>query len=311
MTTVTEWLRDTFGMGPQSQARLLGTLVVLVLLWFLRRLVMAAVRRRTDDVRLRYRWQKLTAYATGLVGLFLVARIWLEGFGSVATFLGLASAGLAIALKDLLVNMAGWAFILWRRPFVVGDRIQIGDRAGDVIDIRLFQFSLLEIGNWVEADQSTGRVLHVPNGRVMTDVTANYTRGFNYIWNELPVLVTFESNWRKARDILLRVVREQATEITGPAERHIKEVSQQFLISYTTLTPTVYTSVADSGVLLTVRYLCVPRERRTSAERLWEAILDGFAPHADIDFAYPTRRFFDHRVEGKPALASPEPAAPR
>src|SRR2546425_13182228 len=68
------------------------------------------------------------------IGLLVIGRIWFAGFQSIATFLGLVSAGVAIALKDILVNLAGWVFLMWRRPFALGDRIQIGQHAGDVID---------------------------------------------------------------------------------------------------------------------------------------------------------------------------------
>ena len=85
--------------------------------------------------------------------------------------------------------------------------------AGDVIDIRLFQFSINEIGNWVDADQSTGRIIHIPNGIVFTEPQANYTAGFQYIWNEIPVLVTFESDWKKAKQILTDIVNHHGVYI--------------------------------------------------------------------------------------------------
>lgn len=66
------------------------------------------------------------------------------------------------------LNVAAWMFMIWGRPFVVGDRIQINDHIGDVIDVRIFQFSLLEVGHWSGAEQSTGRVIHVPNGSIFT-----------------------------------------------------------------------------------------------------------------------------------------------
>ena len=181
----------------------------------------------------------------------------------------------------------------------VGDRIEIAQHAGDVIDVRIFQFTLLEIGNWVDADQSTGRMIHVPNGRVLSDVVANYNRGFQYIWNEVAVLVTFESNWREAKAILERIATQHAASVTGEAARQIEEASRQFMIVYNKLTPTVYTSVRDSGVLLTVRYLCDPRQRRTTTEAIWEDILTGFAQRPDIDFAYPTTRFYENTTEGR------------
>jgi small-conductance mechanosensitive channel len=129
------------------------------------------------------------------LGVSLLAWIWVEELLSLSTFLGLVSAGLAIALREPLINLMGWAFIVWRRPFEMGDRIEIGGQAGDVIDMRVFQFTLLEIGNWVDADQSTGRAIHVPNGKVFSESLANYSKGLAYIWNEIPVRVTFESDW--------------------------------------------------------------------------------------------------------------------
>jgi len=299
MSGITTWLETSLGLSPVTQQRLLGSLAVIAVLWLLRRLVLSVVWRRVDDVRIRYRWQKSSSYVAVPLGFLLIGRIWFEGVGPLATFLGLVSAGIAIALKDILVNLAGWAFILWRRPLELGDRIQIGEHAGDVIDIRIFQFSLLEIGNWVDADQSTGRIIHIPNGKVLTEVTANFSKGFQYIWNELPVLVTFESDWRKAKDILQRIAEQHAAHLTESAQQQVREVSRRFLIFYQTLTPTVYTNVQDSGVMLTIRYLCAPRERRGSAQAIWEAVLDEFAQHADIDFAYPTQRFYDNRAEGK------------
>lgn len=173
-----------------------------------------------------------------------------------------------------------------------------------MIDIRIFQFSLLEIGNWVDADQSTGRVIHVPNAKVLTDVLANYSKGFQDIWDELPVLVTFEGNWRKAKTILERVGAKHAEHLTEEAQQQILAASRKFLIFYSKLTPVVYTRVADSGVLLTLRYLTEPRRRRGVADAMWEDVLDEFAMRDDVDFAYPTRRLFDNVREGKPGTRS-------
>jgi small-conductance mechanosensitive channel len=304
MNTAATWLQQTFGLSPAMQQRLLASLLAILTVWLVRRIVLVIAFRHVDDLAARYRIRKTSMYAAVPMGILLVGRIWFEGLQSIATFFGLLTAGLAIALKDLIVNLAGWAFILWRRPFHVGDRIQIGDDAGDVIDIRIFQFTLMEIGNWVHAEQSTGRILHVPNGKVLTDVLANYSRGFQYIWNEVPVLVTFESNWRKAKDILLDIARRQSEKTSEEAKKRVEEASRKFLISYNKLTPTVYTSIIESGVLLTIRYLCFPRGRRGSTEEIWENILDAFAASEDIDFAYPTTRLYYNATEGKPGAQS-------
>jgi len=307
---VRAWLEGTLGLGPVAQGRLLATLITIVSLGVLRWLSLHLLWRRVEDARRRYYARKAITYAAVAVGVVVMSRIWFTGVRNWGTFLGLVSAGLAIALKDLVANIAGWAFILWRRPFDVGDRIEIGPHAGDVIDLRLFQFTLLEIGHWVGADQSTGRIVHIPNGRVLTDPLANFNKAFRYVWDELPVLITFESDWRHAKALLEGVATKHAEHLSAEAQRQLLEASRRFMIFYTKLTPIVYTSVQDSGVLLTLRYLCDPRQRRGTAQAMWEDILTAFAAEPRIDFAYPTTRLYDNAGEGKPGTR-PAPAPTR
>jgi len=292
-----KWIHKNIGLIPETQMKVFLLLLISLILWVLYFLINWLVWRRTEDVRTRYRWKKTSGYILIILGLFIIIRLWFRGFESLATYLGLLSAGLAIALRDLVSDLAGWLFIIGRRPFSVGDRIQIGNFAGDVIDIRAFQFTLMEIGNWVDADQSTGRVIHIPNGMILREVLANYSKGFYYIWNEIPVLITFESDWQKAKKILQKIAEQDSERLSKAAEKRIKEASKKYMILYSKLTPIVYTSVKESGVLLTIRYLCEPQSRRGSEQKIWEDILKEFALQKDIQLAYPTQRFYNYRLE--------------
>jgi len=307
MDKLTDWIHEFTGFSPEIQTKIFTSLIVIIILWLIRIIVIRMVLRKTEDPYTRYRWRKTTIYTVVVMGLLIVGRIWFAGVQSIATFLGLMTAGLAIALQDLVKSVAGWIFLMWRKPFTIGDRIQVGGHAGDVIDIRLFKFSLVEIGNWVDADQSTGRVIHLPNSLIISDVIANYTRGFEFIWNEIPVLVTFESDWQKAKKILEVAAEKHAAHITKDAEKRIKEASKSYMIFFSALTPTVYTSVRDCGVLLTIRYLISPRTRRGSEQAVWEEILTEFSKCPDIDFAYPTQRFYNNVTEGKEGARAPNP----
>jgi len=311
-----QWLQTRLGLSPELEARLLGTLVTVMGLWLLHRLALALVYRRVRDPWIRYRWRKSSTYALLATGIVIVGRMWFAGVQALATFLGIVGAGLAIALKDPVSNLAGWAFIMWRRPFEVGDRVQVGPHAGDVIDLGLFQFTLNEIGVWVDADQSSGRIIHIPNGQVFTEPIANYDKGFKYIWNEVPVLVTFESDWRKAKQILTKIAVQHAQHLTAGAEQELLTASRQYVINYTKLTPIVYTRVVQTGaVQLTIRYLIEPRKRRGTEHAIWEDVLTEFARCPDIELAYQTTRSFKRTDEGKEALrtaplqsrASPQP----
>src|SRR5207244_12843200 len=94
---------------------------------------------------------------------------------------------------------------------------------------------------------------------------ANYDSGFKYTWNEVPVLVTFESDWRKAKQILTKIAVQHAQHLTAGAEQELLTASRQYVINYTKLTPIVYTRVVQTGaVQLTIRYLIEPRKRRST-----------------------------------------------
>jgi small-conductance mechanosensitive channel len=273
--------------------------VLILAIWVIRQIALRIAYKRIDEIRGRYQWRKMSGYIAVFFAVLLIGRIWIQGLQTLMTFMGIMSAGLVLALKDPIVNLAGWIFIVWRRPFESGDRIQIGESTGDVVDIRVFQFSLIEVGNWVNADQSTGRIIHVPNGMLFTKALANYSAGLEYIWNEIPVLVTFESDWEKAKKILFEVGTKNAEHLANAARKQLNRMKGRFLIHYEKLTPTVYTAVKGSGVMLTIRYMCDPRRRRGSEEEIWEDILRRFAEHEDISFAYSTQRIFSGYFDGR------------
>lgn len=306
MQSFYEWFENSTGLSADAVSNLIKSFLVIIGFIILNKITRRIVFKRTEDVYYRYRWRKTQDYVTFIIGFFIISAIWISEVKSLITFFGLVSAGIAIALKDPLTNLAGWLFILWRKPFDVGDRIQLGENAGDVIDIRIFQFTIIEIGNWVDADQSTGRMMHIPNSKVFLEVLANYSSGFNYIWHEIGVLVTFESDWEKAKKILTDIVNKHSEHFTKVAEKKIKDASKKYMIFYRNLTPIVYTSVKDSGVMLTMRFLCDPRQRRGYAQTIWEMVLKEFGKCDNIDFAYPTQRFYNNVSEGKSGTKPPD-----
>lgn len=298
-------IADFFQSSPVVTSQILKTLVVIFILWVIRSLTLRVVHKNVESKRTTYKWRKNLTYISAFIGIILIAQIWFSALGNLSTYFGLLSAGLAIALKDPVTDLAAWLFIIWRKPFDVGDRIELGKSKGDVIDIRPFKFTILEIGNWVDADQSTGRVIHIPNHTVFTEQLANYTSDFQFIWNEIGIMVTFESDWKKAKEILSTIAEEESKDFIEQAKEQIKRAAKSYLIEYRYLTPIVYTNVKDSGVMLSIRYLTDPRRRRGSAQAIWERALDEFSENDSIDLAYPTIRVFNNPKEGKPETGGP------
>ena len=119
MSEASAWIEKHLGISALVQTNLVETLIALLLIILIRLVVLKVVRRYTaDDVRL-YEWRRNSLYLAAFTAILAGGRIWWEGFQSVITFLGLVSAGMAIALRDVIVNITGWLFLVWRRPFQV------------------------------------------------------------------------------------------------------------------------------------------------------------------------------------------------
>jgi len=194
--------------------------------------------------------------------------------------------------------MAGWAYIMTRKPFQVGDRIEVRGQHGDVADVRLFRFTLMEVGNWVEGDQITGRLIHVPNGVIFTDDLANYTEGFDYIWEEIGFTVTFESSWERGEKLLRQAIRTAVPEAKEEASEGIWQTARDYRLTIGELDSDVFIRVDDHGVTLIGRYLVNVRQRRVVKSMLWRSILDAVGGEPAVSFAYPTTRtYFDSPIE--------------
>jgi small-conductance mechanosensitive channel len=281
-------------------------IAVLVALWAV---VVHGITRHVDDSTVWYQARKAASYTAAIVTVVGLLWIWVGALRQFGTFFGLLSAGIAIALQDLLKNVAGWLYILIRRPYRVDDRVEIDGVRGDVIDIRMFRTTLLEIGNWVDADQSTGRIVHVPNGKVLTTDVFNATEGFGYLWHELPVLITFESDWKLAEARFREILVATGGHTTEEAAIRIRRAARSYKIRYTHLTPTVYLSVRDSGILLTGRLLVDTRRRRAVEQQVWRALLEAFDEEPTLELAYPTTRIYLSDQPGPERPASPPGAS--
>jgi small-conductance mechanosensitive channel len=275
----------------------LGAIIITYLIGFG---IIRFINSKIEDFKRRHQARRITYYSSFFIILIFIFLIWLERPSTLTTYLGFLSAGLALALHQVWLNIAGWALILLRRPFGLGDRIEWNQVQGDVIDIRVFYTTLLEVGNWVEADQSTGRLVHIPNSTIFNIPVFNYTRGFGCIWNEIRFLVSFESDWKRAKKIVLETGYEQSEEeIEARAKKRIYEMSKNYMIKYGKFTPITYVDIKGSGVQITLRYLTSVRKRRVLENNISESILEKFSQEPNIELAYPTSRVYRRSEEGR------------
>jgi small-conductance mechanosensitive channel len=267
--------------------------IIYIALFFVRRFINSL----NIEIVKRHQYRKRATYVATLIYAIILILIWAGNTQQWATVLSVLGAGIALALHEVLLNMAGWVYIVIRHPYRANDRIEIGKIRGDVIDIRLFQTTLLEIGNWIDGDQSTGRLVHLPHGQIFRNPLYNYTQGFEYLWNEISIVISFESNWESAKEILLKCGEEESREIQEKVAKKIDQMSQEYLIYYRKFTPIVYTKIGDSGVKLTLRYLTDAKKRRIGEDTISQKILKEIRKISDVEFAYPTYRIYKRSQE--------------
>lgn len=282
-----EMTKGFLSLGAICLAMLLGWLLVRV------------INRRIEDLTTRHKARRAVVYSLFFFVVLLLLVIWFKELRFVGVAIGIIGAGLALVLQSVLISFVGWIYILLRRPYNIGDRIELGGLRGDVIDIRILHTTLLEIGNWVDADQSTGRIVFLPNSLIFTDKTYNYTQGFPFIWCEIPVTIAFESNWQKAKEVMLAQARKEGEKLEPEVRVLIRKMSRNYPIKYRHLMPIVYTRIQANGVQLTLRFLAHAQERRGVESALAEAILSSFNQEAEIALAYPTQRIVGLRFENK------------
>ena len=298
---VVEWLRNPHVVRGLVSLAVVGAAVLTS------SLLSRTLARRVTEVEARYRARKAARYLCAGAALAALVVVWFHHLGQLGWALGLLGAGVALALAGPIGCLAGWLYIVVRRPFDVGDRVQIGQVKGDVIDIQMIHTTLMEVGGWVDAEQSTGRMLLVPNQRVFSELIHNYTKGFPFVWNEMSILVTFESDWRRAKELLLELAQANLERIEPRVRHMLERVSRRYALRFGRLTPIVYTRIAESGVELTLRHLVEARQRRGTASALSEAVLQAIAEEPNVELAYPTQRITGLEAGRQGAAKSPAP----
>lgn len=288
-----------------NYTQLIWSILVVAGAFLVNRLVVRMLNNRLEDPNQRHVYRKIVNYTLfALTGIILLV-LWIRNLTFLTTLTGFIAAGLAIALRDVLLSLFGWLKIIWSRPFTVGDRIQVRELEGDIIDISPLHTVLLEVGNWVKAKQSTGRIIFIPNNVIFLESVFNSTMGFPYLWDDFSVQVTFESNVETARGLLKEPVEDVVGINYRRARQKIQKMGDRYAIRYENLSPRVYTAIKDSGVELTIRYMTQVRGRRETKSRLSTRVLELLNENPDVELAYPTYRVYRRR-EGENQEDAPE-----
>ena len=251
------------------------TFLALAIVYFVFRIALEnAIVRTIRDAKTRYSIRKATSIVYLLVFVLVLIRIWIEDSEALLVSYGLIGAGIAIALQDVFKNFVGGIIVFSSGTYRVGDRIEIDSRFGDVIDIGLMYTTLLEIREWVEGDQATGRLTILPNGKVISGVIHNYTKDHSFIWDEIELPITYGCDWKYAIERFSAVIETEAAELTKHAEKDMAKIMTKYYLPKRGVEPAIFLTLTDNWINLSIRYIALVRERRVLRDRIYRKLLE-------------------------------------
>ena len=221
--------------------------------------------------------KKVIAFGV-VVNIILLILIWESKITKLMTLISFVSAALAFALRDFVYNFFAGIYINVKKPFKVEDRVEVDGIVGDVVNISSLTFDILEVSSKDNGEQSTGIMIHIPNSKVFNGGVKNYTEAFKYIWDEISVRVPIDSDIDNAKSILYDIVRnnEVVKRIPRKMKSELNSAIGEYRIYYNKLDPIIYTSIEDSCVVLTIRYLAHPKKVRNIRSDIYTKVLEAF-----------------------------------
>ena len=268
METIQQWLFS------KSTDEMIIAGVVLAAIVLLVKVMQRAISRRVKDADSRYRAKKITTFSGSLLAFIALLLIFSDRLGSVTVTLGVAGAGIALALQEVIASVAGWIVILFGNYFKTGDRVEFAGIKGDVIDIGVLRTTIMEIGGWVEGDLHNGRVVRISNNFIFKGPVFNYSGEFPFLWDEIVLPAKHGTDIPAAKKILSDAVRAAVGEFRSDATSAWQEISEKYMLNAADIEPTVTMSAGGSGLLFTVRYVVDFRKRRPAKDALYAAVLD-------------------------------------
>ncbi len=230
--------------------------------------------RQITDLKTRYSANKAISVLEIVFIIAICLRIWVTDTSSLIVSYGIIGAALAFALQDIFKNFVGGILVMVSGMYRVGDRISIVEKYGDVMDIGVLNTTLMEIRGWVSGDQPSGRLLMIPNSLVINNPLYNYTLDHSFIWDEISIPLTYDSDWRLAKDLILGIIKKETASMTKQAEAEIDRIGEKYYLPKKVVDPSAYISLTDNWIMLEVRYVTDVRTRRLFRTHLSELIME-------------------------------------
>ncbi|HAW51995.1 MAG TPA: transporter [Flavobacteriales bacterium] len=280
-------------LEQENVRKIIYVLLVILLASFLVLFIKKAFNKIIQSNEQKYKARK----ATNILGYIFVAiaviYIYSEQLGAIGIALGVAGAGITFALQEVIVSFAGWLFIVFTNKIEIGQRLKIVDIKGDVIDIGVLSTSIMEIGDWVKGDLYNGRITLIPNSFVFKEKIQNYSAEYPFLWDEITVPVSHNSDYNLARKIFNEILLEVCSDYAVKSQKKWNELNNKYKVENAEVNPMVHMSFDENWIIFTLRYVVDYKKRRSTKDLISTRILEELKKHENaVEVASSALRVF-------------------
>jgi small-conductance mechanosensitive channel len=288
VSAILVWVINNYVYGLPYVPQIVYSLVVVAVVYTIKHLLDRWVASKILAKKAQFSFRRVIDIISALIIFLGVLLIWIGDPTTLIVSTGILGAGIAIALQDVFRNLAGGILTMVTNIYRIGDRIEVNGKYGDVLGIGLFNTTLLEIKEWINGDQATGRICVIPNSVVLSGTVHNYTKEFNFIWDEITVPITYESNWQEAYEKISTIVKRETKKISEEADEALKKLGEKYYLTRRQAEPSIFVTITDNWIEFNIRYVTEVGTRRTTATRLSRLILEEIQKSENIHIASTT-----------------------
>lgn len=248
-------------------------LLVIIVIW-LSKIIQKSTSKFVKESTSKYRIRKLINFFAFILIILVVSIIYSDKLGGLTVAFGVAGAGIAFALQEIIVSIAGWMAITLGGYYKIGDRILLGGVKGDVIDIGILRTTLMECGDWVNGDLYNGRVVRIANSFLFKDPVYNYSGDFPFLWDEITIPLMHGLDIKKSKEILEKIAREIVGDFSQKALLSWNQMVDKYMIENAQVEPMISYAFDANCITVTIRYVVDYKNRRRTKDKLFTKILE-------------------------------------
>ena len=276
LSTFNEWIHEDLAQ------RLLIIITAIILIYVVVYFTKKTISKKLTESNDKYRARK----ATGIFGyvLFIATLLFVfsDKLGNVGIAVGLAGAGIAFALQEVITSFAGWLNILITGQIKTGQRVKILGIAGDIIDIGVMKTTIMEVGDWINGDLYNGRITTLSNSFIFKSPVQNYSGDYPFLWDEIEVPIRTTSDYKLAREVFTKVTNEVCGGYAKKSRETWSKMTDKYNVENAQVDPMITLRFDQNWITFTLRYVVNYKLRRSTKNKLFTRLLEEIEKYDNI-----------------------------